>query len=94
MYRVRCITGGAHLAPPICYRIAEKPPPNLSNSTSDNLCRVIIQQSILLANPHLIYVGHINFQGLPYWSTQFTLLDDSIVLQEGQTHIQLLYNQV
>ena len=24
MYRVRCITGGALLAPPICYRIAEK----------------------------------------------------------------------
>jgi hypothetical protein len=35
MYRVRCITGGALLAPLICYRIAEKPPPNMSNSTSD-----------------------------------------------------------
>jgi hypothetical protein len=35
MYRVRCITGGALLVRPICYRIAENPPPNLSISTSD-----------------------------------------------------------
>ena len=35
LYRVRCISCGALLAPPICYRMAEKPPPKLSNSPSD-----------------------------------------------------------
>ena len=63
--RVRCIYGGALLAPPICYRIPEKPPPNLSNSPSDsNLCSVIIQQSILLAIEwlELLTFSSINWQ--------------------------------
>ena len=35
IYRVRCIYGGALLEPPKCYKIPEKHPPNLSNSSSD-----------------------------------------------------------
>ena len=35
IYRVLCIYGGALLEPPKCYKIPEKHPPNLSNSSSD-----------------------------------------------------------
>ena len=49
IYRVRRISGGALLAPPICYRIAGKPPPSSAKQLQRHLCTVIIQQSILLA---------------------------------------------